>query len=397
MVNDPAGPASVPPPAKIGYLPTLDGWRALAIGLVLIEHGKNSISEATNGLSTPLIERFPDIGLFGVRIFFAISGFLICSRLIDELIVRGRISLKGFYIRRFFRIIPPLMALMIVVLGLSAFGAIHVPIRQWLAGIFFAANYLKDPAHSCWYVAHLWSLAVEEHFYLLFPGILAVAGFARGQRVSFIAAATIVVWRSIAFRYSINRPGFSSGYFWYRTDILADGLFWGCVVAFLYAPSNRDRLRAFLGPVRWSLLCMGLILSVPLQNHSPGWKFGMFLFSAQALLIPIVMVGTVMHSGWVASRILESHVLRWVGRLSYSLYLWQQVFFIDQPSSFVPLQFLQRFPTNVLATLGFATLSYYALELPMMRLGHRLARPVTPGRTELASVPAPQLSAVAQP
>jgi peptidoglycan/LPS O-acetylase OafA/YrhL len=389
MIPNPNGPEGVARPPRIGYLPTLDGWRAIAIGLVLLEHGRHSISDATSGLSNEFIDAFPDIGLFGVRIFFGISGFLICSRLIDEDTVRGRISLNGFYIRRFFRIFPPLMTVMLVVLGLSALGVIDVPIRQWLAGIFFAANYQKNSVGNSWYVGHLWSLAVEEHFYLLFPGLLAHVGVARGLALAGIAAVVIALWRAIAYKIGVTDWSIDFGYFWYRTDIIADGLLWGCVVAFLYVSPTRDWLRALLRPAIWWPLCLCLVLSIQLQPLVPDWKLMMVLFSLQALVIPFLMVGTVMWADGFAGRFLESRALRWIGRLSYSIYLWQQLFIVDHSSVSAQLQALQWFPANLVATMAFATLSYFALELPMMRLGHRLARPVVAGRKELAELGRP--------
>ncbi|HME06661.1 MAG TPA: hypothetical protein VKG25_06405 [Bryobacteraceae bacterium] len=112
---------------------------------------------------------------------------------------------------------------------------------------------------------------------------------------------------------------------------------------------------------------------------------------AEPILIPLVLLGTVLYSG-IASRVLELPPIRWVGRLSYSLYLWQQLFFTGH--YFAPLGVWQKLPLNWVLLFGCAAASYYWIERPLMRLGHRFAPPATPGRTDLAeNEPAPAKAA----
>ena len=368
-------------PGKIGYLPTLDGWRAVAIGLVLLEHGRESIKQLSHGASEKIYTKVPALGLYGVRIFFGISGFLICSRLIEETRMRGRVSLKGFYIRRGFRIMPPLLAMLITVLILSMTGVIRVPLQQWIAGLFFAANYVRF-TNNAWYLGHLWSLAVEEHFYLIFPAILVLSGVRRGAFIAGIGAIAIAIWRFLAFEYGKFPNGFDGAYFWGRTDIVADGLLWGCVVAFLYA-ARREWLRSMLKPVVWRVIVFGLLVSIPLTLKIKDWKLLTLLFGIQAAVIPFVLAGTVLQSKSIVGRILESTPLRWVGRLSYSIYLWQQLFLAHTADTAGWLQKLQQFPLNFIMIATIATASYFLLELPTMRMGHRLAKPASQGREEL--------------
>jgi len=150
------------------YLPTLDGWRALAI-LAVIFHHANLFSAG------PLSDQWIfQNGYEGVDVFFAISGLLICWRLLDEESRRGRISLRNFYIRRAFRILPPAVIYLIAIAILSAIGLIHASAKELLASLLFFRNYLVQLGHfsvSPWFTGHFWSLSVEEHFYLLLPGL----------------------------------------------------------------------------------------------------------------------------------------------------------------------------------------------------------------------------------
>ena len=151
-----------------GYIPTLDGWRAISIVLVLLHHSRVSVPLPLIG---PFLAMLSVYGGSGVWIFFAISGILICGRMLQEERKHGRISLRNFYIRRAFRILPPALLYLVTLAALSPF--LHVAKLELVSSMFFFRNYVLaglPPAH--WFTAHFWSLAVEEHFYLLLPGIL---------------------------------------------------------------------------------------------------------------------------------------------------------------------------------------------------------------------------------
>src|ERR1700761_4592430 len=134
------------------YLPTLDGWRAIAIVFVLLAH---SPTLRYGRISTL---QFHFIGEFGVEVFFAISGILICSRLLSEEASKGSISLKRFYIRRIFRIQPPALLYLLVIIGLTAAGLLPA-YRQGLAGsLLLVRNYVGMqpgiPIEQVWATAH---------------------------------------------------------------------------------------------------------------------------------------------------------------------------------------------------------------------------------------------------
>ncbi|HSS95490.1 MAG TPA: acyltransferase, partial [Terriglobales bacterium] len=220
-----------------GYLPTLDGWRAVAILAVLLDHGTAELNWIPKS-------QYFRTGPNGVSLFFAISGFLICSRLLEEESVRSRISLKDFYVRRACRILPPALAYLVVIGLLGIAGCILVTPIEWWSCIFFFRNYLPySEITRGWggYTIHYWSLAVEEHFYLLWPALLFLAGRMRARYVASALVISVAIWRWWDFHHQVFNK-LVPGLLWpSRTDIRLDGLLLGCLAALLLAEAkNRD-------------------------------------------------------------------------------------------------------------------------------------------------------------
>src|ERR1700722_18709415 len=165
------------PRASKGYLPSLDGWRAVAITAVILCHafGQESSNSKINSLIL-------NLGQQGVSLFFAISGYLITTLLVDEQ-QRAGISLRGFYIRRAFRILPPAYIYLAVLGAMGISEIIHVTPGEILSAALVYSNYW--PLHS-WFTFHFWSLSIEEHFYLLWPSLLALSGLARAKWFAFV-------------------------------------------------------------------------------------------------------------------------------------------------------------------------------------------------------------------
>lgn len=355
-----------------GYLPTLDGWRAIAILAVCVAHGANAIVGPGAPHDSTLWLTITLYGVRGVDLFFGISGFLICSRLLEEHEARGSISLKGFYIRRFARILPPYLLLLAALALLGALGIIAITGGQLAASLVFLRNYFTISDDLGWYTGHLWSLAVEEHFYLLWPALLVFWGPARARPRVVLFALVIAAWRVIEFRHRFIEQALPGAGFYMRTDTRLDALLWGCWAALLLRePVWRDRLTKWLRPHLWMLLVVvlvaNLVFTPPLAML---W---------QAALIPFLLAGTVLHPESPASRLLETAPLRWIGRISYSLYLWQQLFLVPLARR-AELGALHELPFNICAAFACAALSYYVIERPAIRLGHRLAPPTTEGR-----------------
>lgn len=349
------------------YLPTLDGWRAVAILGVIICHAADSPLGPAGPHANVVGHSLTRLGAYGVDIFFGISGLLICSRLVDELKRHGRISLGGFYVRRAFRILPAALAYLIVVGLLAMGGILPVTNREWLSSVLFWRNYLPGSADLNWYTGHFWSLAIEEHFYLLWPGILLLCGRRKALRLGIVMALGVAAWRAIEFRAHLSADVFQAVSFYGRTDIRLDGLLWGCVIALLLARCDwRERLMRGLSLSVWLIVASAFVVCVVAQPP--------LAMLSIAMLIPVMLAGTMLHPQWRFSGLLESGVLRWVGKLSYSLYLWQQLFFVGAlVSRPLPLGIVQSWPVNVIAVFVCAFASYYLIEKPMIEAGRRLA------------------------
>lgn len=346
------------PDKLAGYMPALDGWRAISIILVVLHH--TNVGVSTPGIG-PALARLSEFGEAGVWIFFAISGVLICGRLLQEEQKHGRISLRNFYIRRAFRILPPAMLYLATVAALSPL--LHVTKLEVLSSLFFFRNYVLaalPPAH--WFTGHFWSLAVEEHFYFLLPGILVLFPKRRAWVLGALALAT-AAWRFWLQHFSHVDAG-------YRTDT--------CLAALLIPAL----LAIAASSYRWGGLLRALLLPRFLVVYVAMFVFFLhYRLPVNLAILPVILLSTSQHPEHFVGKFLEWTPLRWIGRLSYSLYLWQQLFFCDKWwHGALPLGALQQWPLKLAGMLGCACVSYYFVERPMIRLGHRIASSGVPGR-----------------
>ena len=359
---------------RSGYIPTLDGWRTVAVFAVIAYHARPI---QLGGVS---LQRLQDYGDRGVQLFFAISGLLICSRLLDEQWRHGSISLKGFYLRRLFRIQPAAIVMLGGVTMLGVLGILHISVGAMLASLFSYRNFFNAFATSATpddrYTVHFWSLAVEEHFYLLLPAILLVA---RKRLVPVLASlsAIFLLWPPIAHKLGLT-AGLLSGQ---RTDLALEDLFVPSLLAVLL---SRPEFRARMVQLsRYGVLIALVIAALFVSEFLLG---GHVTHQITCFGFPLMIMSTMLHpEGWLG-RLLETRLFTYFGRLSYSLYLWQQIFFLHRPETSV-LRYVQGWPVNLIGAIVCAMLSYYFVEKPMMRLGHRVAPPVTPGRADLQGTP----------
>jgi peptidoglycan/LPS O-acetylase OafA/YrhL len=299
----------------------------------------------------------------GVHLFFALSGFLITWWLVQEYEKLGRIDWKDFYIRRAFRILPAAFVYLSA-LAIAGFGFHLIPLDGLqLAGSFlFFRNYLTAAVPQSWYTGHFWSLAVEEHFYLVWPLLLVLAGFRKARFLAPLLAICVGLWRFLDGRYEwVARidPLLKDSV--QRTDYRLDILFCGCAVALFWTQPTVHRA---LKRVSGSAFVVSIFGATAACLY---WQPRGYL-TMLAILMALLPAATVAYPDGFISRVLELPVLRWIGRLSYSLYLWQQLFF---PTFGVPstLGRLQTWPWNVLAAFAAAALSYYVVERPGIAYG----------------------------
>ncbi len=361
-------------PSGTSYIPTLDGWRAIAILAVMFCHG---LDDRVYPFAVPL-------GYAGVLLFFAISGFLITSRMLEEHSLTGTISLRKFYVRRSFRILPPALSFLAVITVLGLAGIIPFSLGAIVRALLFVRNYtfLNYSNPGTWFSAHFWSLSVEEHFYLIWPTIFVLAGLKRTRWIAPGLAIATILWRSIDGKYDFVAKIFHAPFLtsnWGRTDYLADVLLWGCTLAIWL---GRKPWKSPLPRGTTTLVCLAMIGFECVSLFTSHFSHARSLVN---LCMALLVGCTVTDPDSLLGRFLEWSPLRYIGRLSYSLYLWQQLFFHVDREPF----WFQRFPLNVLLIFACACLSFYLIERPAVRLGHRFAKPPRLGHAD-DLLPAPE-------
>lgn len=353
----------------VGYLPTLDGWRAGAVLAVIFSHWELSAA-ALGKLPRWVLWAKTGVGEKGVQLFFAISGFLITSRLIEEWNCFGRISLKRFYVRRVCRILPPAMTYLLTIAFLALAGVLTIKWNYWLSAVCFYRNYM--PVWSSVYDRHYWSLSIEEQFYLIWPALLVLSGLYLARYTASIFILAILTWRWIAYHH-IWGVTLRQGEFWNRSDVCFDGLRVGCLIALiLESPLLKQWLAKYLSVGAIAAIIL-IILATGGHTNTPSAR------TIQSTLMPFLIVATILNPHTWLGRLLEVSVIRWIGRLSYSLYIWQELF---RYRGLIPWYSLQ-----LVALFGVAALSFYAIEKPMIRLGYRLAPPPSLGHNDLRVIP----------
>jgi peptidoglycan/LPS O-acetylase OafA/YrhL len=316
-------------------IPSLDGLRAISIFMVVAGHWASVQYASQVALSYAYL---------GVRIFFIISGYLITTLLIKEQSRTSTISLGDFYLRRAYRILPAAMAFMLPVF------VVYWSRLRWYdmtAAALYLANF--DPLRP-WFLGHLWSLSVEEQFYFVWPSVLKKW---YQHRIGILAAVALFapIFRLACYALKLPQAGNDS------FPAVADNLAIGCLLAIL-APRIPE-IKPWLG-----FLMMFPVILVPTYLAVTRLHTLVLLFFLWPLL-HLSVAGILLHIVRNPLRLLNLGPVVWLGKISYSLYLWQQLFAYNPHSRpwYAPLY-----------ALGLACLSYYLVEQPMLRMRQRRTR-----------------------
>ncbi|ACB76035.1 acyltransferase family protein [Opitutus terrae] len=350
---------------------TLDGLRGIAILLVLAGHTVANL-QPLGWLETPWIRALANPG-GGVRLFFVLSGYLITHLLLQEQAATGSIGLLQFYRRRALRIWPAFYAYLLTLVLLALWFPTGLNVGTFTAAATFTWNYASfwavPPPEGTWNLGHLWTLALEQQFYLLWP--LALIVFPR--RALWIAVA-LVIWCPLArvgtyYLFPAQRGLLAM---MFHTGI--DSLMAGCAAALLLQSAAwRERLLR-CGRLAGSAALWLLVLSPLAALHVRGFgvSAGFTLDAAAAALLIAWMHRA--PPAW-AQALLGRGPLRMLGLISYSLYLWQQLFL--SPDGWLAQG---RLLAPLLAALAAAVLSYRLVEKPLLGLKDRRHRsPPLPG------------------
>lgn len=337
-------PGAGPFAGTAGLIPALDGFRAIAILIVVLSH-------------VGLEHWVP--GQFGVTLFFFLSGYLIATLLRAELQSHGYIHLGRFYLRRVIRIIPPMWIAITLAMVFSRIG-LNRPLNQgWLPFDFaFLSNYFPFSGVPI----GLWSLAVEEHFYLVFPVVAGLA-FTRGGLRNVIALCLIGCMAALALRYGAIASGARPYDLTFLTHTRIDSILFGALLALWNNPVLDPRNRISAGPTGYLIGAAILLVTFAVRDE----YFRQTLrFTLQGMGLFVIFNAAIRDRGW-AGQLLDSWPLRLIASLSYVIYLVHGIF-IEAAKVIAPgLGTVFSVASGLAATFVFAYAARQWLERPLAR------------------------------
>lgn len=358
-------------PPLIPYASGLDGLRALAVLPVMAYH---ALLPSWSG------------GFLGVEVFFVISGYLITSLLLAEFTVEGNISLKDFWMRRARRLLPALYLVLATVVVTAVLVVADARTRlgsEVAAALTYSTNWYQIYRDLSYFefigrpplLNHLWSLAVEEQFYLLWPLVLLrlLRRFGRGPTLLLVlVGAGVSTWLT-AHLYTPGMLDPSSIYL--RTDTRAAGLLIGAALAFIWSPwtSQRSKANPLLDLSALVSLCALVWFYRNVNDFDPFVYEGGF---AMVSLVTAVIIAAAVHPRGRIADLLAIAPLRYIGRRSYGLYLWHwPVFQVTRPHSDIPISGTANLALRFTLTFAIAEVSYRYIERPVREgvIGRQLA------------------------
>jgi peptidoglycan/LPS O-acetylase OafA/YrhL len=348
-------------------MPGVDGLRALAVLAVFVYHFHNGGGWLPGGF-------------LGVDVFFVISGYLITSLLLSEYRKEGRVDLVRFWLRRARRLLPAVFVLIGVVMVLAPFfdfGQLSTLRTDALASMGYVTNWALIFGHQSYFEAfarpslfrHLWSLAVEEQFYLLWPLAFAFCMTRFGHRRLLVGVILGAIASSLLMAILFD-PANPNRVF-YGTDTRATPLLIGVALAFVWHPERLKPKTGLMAPIALNAigafgLVMVMITFLTVHDYDLSLYHGGFLLLSvwTALLVAALAHPAASSLG----RLVGNPALRWLGLRSYSFYLWHwPVLELTRPGIDVSLHGPLLFFLQLAATTLLADLSYRYVEQPFRR------------------------------
>ena len=371
------------------YIPGLDGLRALAVIAVLGYH-----------FAIPQLSG----GLLGVSIFFTLSGFLITGILLSTWERSGCLELRRFWLHRARRLLPALLVVLVVVLAVTAIVDAAALSRRWhetISAIFYVNNWTTIASGGSYFdyfagpqpLEHLWSLAIEEQFYLIWPLLLLVLLRLSEHLVDVAKVTMVLAAASFLLLAILAHPGLDNTRAYEGTDARAGELLVGAALALLYRPSRIPArppagVRVVVDLVGLAALSVMLWMVVSTTFYSISLYRGGFLLLSVATALVVAVVS---YPGSLLGRAFGVGPLRWIGERSYGIYLWHMPVVAFTPQSLLDDVSVPLVALHVTLTLALAALSWRLIENPIRRHGfvEAMRRPIAvTNTTRLALTPA---------
>lgn len=334
----------------------LDGLRGVAVLCVLAVH-----------TTPPIIES----GFFGVDVFFVLSGFLITSILLHELDETGAIDLRQFYIRRALRILPAIFAVIIAVLFYAAFAEkdrLHALFMDAVAALLFYFNWVDAFHFKYMEFTHFWSLSIEEQFYIVWPSILLVCmNFSKSNRMALLVLGIGVIGPEIG--RVLLWPGASNNILYFRTELRIDALSWGALAAIIGVRGFHSR--EFFSKWKNIIAFISIIIIVThLIFLTRPWTH-FYLYYGAFSLVAIASAALIFCISFYPPRFIVSFLefppIKWIGVISYGLYLWHwPVFLLTQRYLAISAPFKNT--VAIILSIILAAISFFLWERPFLQL-----------------------------
>ncbi|HEV8573245.1 MAG TPA: acyltransferase family protein [Dehalococcoidia bacterium] len=348
---------------RLSYLPGLDGLRALAVTAVLLYHSGQSWIPG---------------GFLGVEVFFVISGYLITCVLMAGREETGRVNVREFWFRRARRLLPALFLLLLGAVGVAVlfYREEVTELRvDTLAALGYVTNWYFILDHASYFefigrpplLQHLWSLAIEEQFYLVWPLVVVLLAGRLRRRGMFVLSISGAVASTVLMAGLWSAEADPSRVY-FGTDTRAAGLLIGAALAFVWTPSllRHPPHRAYTVALDGAgLIALGSLVYLHLELD----QYAEFLYRGGFALVAVstaLLVAIIVHPHAHIGGVLGLGPLRWLGTRSYAVYLWHwPVFVLTRPDVDVALDGTELLVLRLAITFALAELSYRLIERPV--------------------------------